>query len=101
MHIIQLLISMPVKLIEGNYINYLFVAGSHEVSLLVSTTFKVPGVYTVHSVIALFANTCIYKCIPGEQCKCDTAGQSNTFKGRILFPMKTGPLKTFWTTCLL
>ena len=45
MHIIQLLISMPVgfvqvKLIEGNYINYLFVAGVHEESWLVSTTFK-------------------------------------------------------------
>ena len=40
MHIIQLLISMPVKLIEGNYINYLFVAGVHEKSWLVSTTFK-------------------------------------------------------------
>ena len=45
-------------------------------SWLVSTTLKV---YTVHSIIALFANTCIYKCIPGEQCNCDTAGQFNTF----------------------
>ena len=39
MHIIQLLISMSVvfsivqvKLIEGNYMNFLFVAGGHEVT---------------------------------------------------------------------
>ena len=45
---------MPVELIEGNYINYLFVAGGHEVSWLVRTIFKV---YTVHNIIALLANT--------------------------------------------
>ena len=81
MHIIQLLISMSVVFCasqaDWRQLHQLLVCRWRPWSELACVNnFKV---YTVHSIIALFANTCIYKCILWKQCNCDTAGQFNTF----------------------